>query len=117
MHFDEPFERVDRVVVEIWRASGRIERAGRTERIEIEVTQASSWSAELRVLPWKQRRYRWGRRQQEIFVQLADQLADVLAGRTREADRAIDLTAEVPRVIDMTSPAVPSNPALGLGID
>src|SRR5687768_16897976 len=40
IHVDDSFDRVDRLAVEVWRANVRIERAGRTERIEIEVTQA-----------------------------------------------------------------------------
>jgi hypothetical protein len=112
MRIDESFERVDRLV-EIWRATGRIERAGRTERIEIEVTQASAWSAELRVLPFKQRGYRSGRRRQELLVRLADQLEDLLT-EPAPSSVHVDLTEGVPQIVDLTSPVVQTNRVMGL---
>jgi hypothetical protein len=90
MQFDEHFERVDRVV-EIWRANGRVERHGRLERIEIEVSQSSSFSAELRVLPWKQRRYHFSNRRQDWFVEIANQLEEVLTAHEIELRDLVDL--------------------------
>ena len=84
--------------------------------MSIEVAQASSWSAELRVLPLKQRGYRWGRRRQEIFVQLADQLEDLLTGRTAEPASVLDLT-EAAHVGDLTSPVVQPNPSMEFVVD
>jgi hypothetical protein len=117
IHVDQSFERVDRLVVEVWRANIRIERAGRTERIEVEVTQASSWSAELRVLPWKQRRYRSGRRRQQLLTELADQLEVLLTDTTRAP---IDLTERTGASIDLTEEAVatrPMSPKIGFLTD
>ena len=116
IRIDDPFERVDRLAIEVWRANVRIERAGRTERIEIEVTQASSWSAELRVLPWKQRRYRSGRRRQQLLMDLADRLQELLTGTTTAP---IDLTDRV-AAIDLTreaAPTPPMSPQIGLFAD
>ena len=85
MRFDQDFERVDRLI-EIWRAAGRIERHGRLERIEIEVTQASHISAELRVLPWTQRLHHWNRKRQDWLVEVADHVETALTGRMITTD-------------------------------
>lgn len=102
MHFDEHFERVDRIV-EIWRASGRIERLGRLERVEIEVSKASAVSADLRVLPWKQRpRFRIPRKRHNWLIEIADHLESAVTGkvveiidvRTYDDDVAIELAPD-----------------------
>ena len=89
-HFDQHIERVDRLA-EIWRAAGRIERHGRLERIEIEVSQASSYSADLRVLPWKEHRIHWGHHRRDWLLEIADHLETALTGEFVEVISRLDV--------------------------
>jgi hypothetical protein len=88
VHFDGSFERVDRIA-EFWRASGRIERHGRLERIEIEVSQASAYSADLRVLPMQGHHFQRSRKRRDWLIEVADRLEAVLT------DVVIDVTYAV----------------------
>ena len=91
MHFDETFEQVDRLI-DIWRATGRIERHLHVEHIELEVIQTSDSSAEMRVLPWREHHHfiHLSHQREHLMLELADHLEALLTGAPLDLNRRSD---------------------------
>lgn len=103
LRLEMPFERRMSEPVPGWHARGRLHGSSpsmaRYTRVQIEVSALSAAECEMRLWPASERSFRWGRRRQRRYFELAHRAADQLVSWTKVTQPADHLCHRPARLV------------------